>query len=110
MLATSGDHDLAIDTAGCDPYCGYGRDGDEHWTPDLVRGWWVGLADQADRIDRARRTPEVMADPAKDALVAQARLEWLRHLRTDSTRDLRRYMFRLEHGRLPTPADVLPDL
>jgi hypothetical protein len=29
-----------LDAACQDPFHGYGADGDEHWTPDLVMEWW----------------------------------------------------------------------
>ena len=97
--------------AESDPFSGYGRDGDDQWTPELVRGWWAGLPHEADRIERARHAPEVMGDAAMDAVVAEARREWLRYLRsTEIKTDLRRYIFRLEQGRYPAPTDQLPDL
>src|SRR5262245_40093965 len=33
---------LALMTgASSDPFSGYGWDGNEHWTPELVRAWWT---------------------------------------------------------------------
>jgi hypothetical protein len=34
--------DAVIEAARQDPFGGYGRDGSDHWTPDLVAAWWEG--------------------------------------------------------------------
>ena len=52
-----------------------------------------------------------MGDAAMDAVVAEARREWLQYLRSSELKtDLRRYIFRLETGRYPALTDELPDL
>jgi hypothetical protein len=79
--------DAVIEAAWQDPFRGYGRDGSDHWTPDLVAAWWEGrharrpLTEQAVTIlkeyapDRADEYWEYAMKGAEDDVVQYA--EWL---------------------------------
>ncbi|MFI5527248.1 ferredoxin [Kitasatospora sp. NPDC051853] len=98
-----------------EPWGGYNCDGDQRWTPDLVREWWRDrgrvleyLRDQSreweriDTMDPRQHTVEGVRDFA--AYITGG---------TDSgslETDLRTYLYWLEERRSPTPDDLLPDL
>jgi hypothetical protein len=93
--------------AGCrsDPLLGFGADGDDHWTPELVRAWWRDLPSRASRIEEIRREWD------DDEQIGPVAAEWAGYLSgPELVLDLRRYLFRLQEGRDPLPADTLPHL
>lgn len=97
---------LAAET---DPFLGYGRDGDEHWTPQLIADWWSELPARQEQVDRVLSSPLVMGNVPHDLLVEQARSEWVRYWASPSLlEDLRRYAFHQDQGRWPHPHEALP--
>ena len=98
-------HSLMI---GCssDPFCGFGWDGDQHWTPALVRHWW------SERENRAQDAVAAAQDVASfDHYPENIGPAYLAYLNGDDiVRDLRRYVFFLIEGRYPTDDDGLPQL
>jgi hypothetical protein len=71
---------------------GYGTDGNDHWTPALVRAWWA-------KRDAHRQAWHVANIPDVDEMFM-----------SELPRYLRRYVFFLEHRRVPNAADELPNL
>jgi hypothetical protein len=71
---------------------GYGTDGNEHWTPALVRQWWAERA-------TVREAWRVAGIADVDTMFAD-----------ELPRYLRGYLFLLESGRVPNAADELPEL
>ncbi|MBF6422722.1 hypothetical protein IU436_29340 [Nocardia farcinica] len=41
--------------AWADPYGAYAYDGDDHWTPELIRDWWADRAKLAEWLETAER-------------------------------------------------------
>lgn len=88
-----------------EPLGGYAWDGDEHWTPGLVRAWWrerdgvrewilAELADRKDSYNDEATLREYLADLDGGAL----------------ERYLRGYLFWLTEGREPVLGEELPVL
>jgi len=98
-----------VTAAGQDPCCGYGCDGDAHWTPEAVRAWWrdrdeVRLSVNATLAELQAENREEYEEAALGALA------YLAYLDDGLEEDLRRYLFRLEEGRYPLDGDALPHL
>ncbi|MGH3954606.1 MAG: hypothetical protein ACRDTI_11280 [Mycobacterium sp.] len=70
-----------------DPYEGFAWDGNEHWTPALVREWWADRHERADLIGEPVHYPEA-----------------------EMAYDLRRYLYFLDAGRSPEAGVLLPEL
>lgn len=86
-----------IGAARCDPFSGYGADGDQQWTLRLIREWWSGLGGRTSQF-------------AKLALMNKNIDPWL-SLSTAQAEDyLRRYAFFVDNQRAPVLTDPLPDL
>jgi hypothetical protein len=125
------DETLALMTgASSDPFLGYACDGDQHWTPETVRGWWQTIHLQQPEVDRLvavvqGERPE-LATPFDDLVFRclpvggndaeeRARMrrivaEYVRYRDTEMPADLRRYIFFLENGRTADDGDELPQL
>ncbi len=95
-----------VEAADQDPFLGYGCDGDVYWTPEAVREWWRDrgritqyLSDQDwAEIDRA------------DQGIAAAVRSFESYLAGGLADDLRIYLYWLEEGNSPLPAERLPEL
>lgn len=97
--------------ADSDPFRGYGFDGDQHWTTELVRYWWRDRAERVPAVAAAAAAPGVMAHDELNARVARVFATWLDYLEgPEIMQDLRRYLYRLEVGRYPTQGQTLPEL
>lgn len=119
---------LALMTgASSDPFSGYAWDGNEHWTPDLVRAWWNDRREQEPQIDRiveavAEPHPALRSDfvdlhlnglPAGYFEEERARMHgfvsnYLEYRLGGMQRDLQRYVFFLERGRYSGADEALP--
>ncbi|MET8751604.1 ferredoxin [Streptomyces sp. NPDC004667] len=98
-----------ICAADCEPFQGYGGDGDLRWTPELVRDWW-----------RERgRVREWAAAQGWGAGAESARAlggndagarAYVAHIDGDLEGYLRGYLFRLQEGRAARPGETLPGL
>lgn len=100
---------LLVDAAACEPFGGYACDGDNRWTPAMVREWWR---------DRGRIT-EYLAqhfyqwDEHPDATSQGTRSgieDFQSYLAGELASDLRVYLYWLEERRSPEPGDRLPEL
>ncbi|WP_329120125.1 ferredoxin [Streptomyces sp. NBC_01465] len=95
-----------VEAADCDPFLGYGCDGDARWTPGTVRAWWG---------DRSRITQYLSGhdwddiDWAEQGLAAAVR-DFASYLAGQLAADLRIYLYWLEERRSPMPGDRLPEL
>ncbi|MFJ6137058.1 ferredoxin [Kitasatospora sp. NPDC092286] len=93
-----------VEAADCDPFLGYGCDGDAHWTPEAVREWWR---------DRGRITQYLSGhdwasiDWAEQGVEAAVR-DYETYMAGGLATDLRIYLYRLEEGRSPALEDPLP--
>lgn len=70
-----------------DPYDGFAWDGNDHWTPALVRQWWVARNERVDLIGEPVDYPEA-----------------------EMAYDLRRYLYFLDAGHYPAAGILLPEL
>lgn len=86
-----------ISAALCEYFCGYGADGNDHWTISLIREWW------RNRHDLLARAGEVSGSP-------EGILLWQRVLSGEGEDYLRAYAFLVEEGRVPKSTDALPEL
>ena len=82
----------------CDPFSGYGADGDDHWNVRLIREWWEGMENRLAQIGQLAS----MNDKSTD--------QWVSFSNSLAERYLRKYAFFVENRRLPKLADHLPDL
>lgn len=84
-------------------------DGDQHWTPALVRQWRAELPARSAAIERVAATIDAWGPDRGD--IRSIRQEWIAYLHSSELdHDLRRYLFRLEQGRNPQQSDSLPQL
>ncbi|MCX7407556.1 MAG: hypothetical protein NTZ32_05670 [Planctomycetales bacterium] len=86
-----------IGAARCDPFLGYGADGDQHWNLRLIREWWRGLEGR-------------MAQSGELAVTNPNTEQRVSFSTSQAEIYLRRYAFFVDNRRLPTPTDHLPDL
>jgi len=86
-----------ISAAICECFVGYGADGDDHWTPALIREWWRSRLDLLARSPQARGLPE-----------SKRRWGWI--LSGVGEAYLRSYAFFVDTQRLPTETDALPEI
>jgi hypothetical protein len=116
--------------ARSDPFAGYADDGDEHWTPTLIRAWWSEQESRRPLVDALVREvagprPELPNEHA-DLLFRclpiggysdDARAEmrsivsaYLTYLNGAMADDLRSYIAYLDTGAWPRSGDTLPQL
>jgi hypothetical protein len=76
-----------LDAACQDPFHGYGGDGDEHWTPELVIGWW----DQRERVTEWLESKDAPELRASDGDIARALNDFRSYLQGPLHDDLHRY-------------------
>ena len=92
-----------------DPCAGWARDGDEHWTPALVRAWWRERSRLREWIDAKHRSWSVAEQPdAREA--AHGLSEYRAYLDGALAGELRVYIYFLDHGTGPVAGDRLPEL
>ena len=76
-----------LDAAYQDPFEGYGCDGDDHWTPELVQEWWDGR----EQIDERLAKGSFPTDECHAEALLEARDEYRRYIAEGLYDDLRRY-------------------
>src|SRR5262249_50522379 len=86
-----------VSAARAECYCGYGADGDDHWTLALIRAWWRNRHDLLTVLASLRGAP------------ASIRL-WKQWLLGEAEGYLRVYAFFVEERRIPSDADHLPTI
>ncbi|MFG1665975.1 ferredoxin [Streptomyces sp. Y7] len=95
-----------VEAADCDPFLGYGCDGDSRWTPGAVREWWSDRR----RITHYLSTQDWEAIDWPQQRVAHAVRDYESYLAGRLATDLRIYLHWLEEGRSPAAGERLPDL
>lgn len=125
-------HELTalLEGARSDPFSGYGDDGDDHWTPQLVRDWWTDRESRRPLVealvrDVAGPRPELPDEHSdllfrclpiggytEDERVAMRSIvaDYLDYLNAGMARDLQRYIAFLETGSAPESDARLPQL
>jgi hypothetical protein len=93
-----------LSAAWCDPFSGYGWDGDAQWTPEDVRQWWVERDQVSEWIDR-RLGSDHFIDGEATSLA-----EFRNYFDASLEGDLRVYLFWLEQRQSPLESDALPRL
>ena len=86
-----------LSAAICECFVGYGADGDDHWTLELIREWWRSRLDLLALSLQARGLP-------------QSKRRWERILSGEGEAYLRSYAFFVDTRRLPTETDALPEI
>jgi hypothetical protein len=86
-----------ISAALCECFCGYGADGNDHWTFSLIRDWWKSHHDLLARAGEISGSPESI-------------LLWQRLLSGEGEEYLRAYAFFVEEGRIPSSTEALPEV
>jgi hypothetical protein len=119
-----------LDAAKSDPFSGYADDGDQHWTPDLVRAWWSERESRRPLVEALVRDltgprPELPTEYAdlhfrclpiggysdEERLAMRAIVAaYLSYMKGGLADDLRRYIAYLETGNMPAARDPLPPL
>lgn len=92
-----------------DPMAGYQCDGDERWTPELVRQWWSErgrVREWARALDR-KWSVSTRADEREAAAGAR---DYVAHIDLGLADHLRGYLFRLGEGRPARQGEALPGL
>jgi hypothetical protein len=98
-----------LSAAWCDPFCGYGWDGDAHWTLQAVREWWAGRGEVSEWIDLQLRNNRLVSSAYDYEQAALASLRQFRACFDNSLEtDLRQYLFWLEEHRSATDGEPLP--
>ncbi|QFG24622.1 ferredoxin [Actinomadura sp. WMMB 499] len=88
-------------------FAGYGRDGDEHWTPAAVREWWRNRGRIREYLADHQHVWE--EDDAKSGQgTAAAARNYAAYIDGELAAHLRVYLFFLEERRSPAPGDRLP--
>ncbi|MCX5124808.1 ferredoxin [Streptomyces sp. NBC_00193] len=95
--------------AGAEVTGGYACDGDERWTPDLVREWWAGRGRVEEDLSAALAEFRKHSDEQNLDAALGVR-DYRTYLAGALADDLRAYLFRLEEGRYPEAGERLPQL
>jgi hypothetical protein len=77
--------------ASSDPFDGFGWDGDQHWTPELVRDWWARRDERPHMVSSLvteLTSPRLAASSLWISLVASYR----DYIGSGLEEDLRRYL------------------
>ncbi|MCM1968950.1 MULTISPECIES: ferredoxin [unclassified Streptomyces] len=93
----------------CDPLGAYGGNGDAHWTPELVRGWWRERGRVREWAAALERSWSVSDGPYEREAAGGARA-YVAHIDGDLAGYLRGYLFWLEEHRPARPGEALPVL
>lgn len=119
-----------LEGARSDPFSGYADDGDDHWTPSLVRAWWADRDSRQPMVDALVRDltgprPELPTDyaellfrclpiggydPDERAEMSRIVAAYIEYVGSGLATDLQRYVAYLETGTTPGPNEPLPPL
>ena len=88
-----------------DPFHGYGRDGDAHWSYPTIQTWWSDVRPEIEQEVARERKSRLYRGATEDGLT-----RWLDYIRHSLHEYLRAYAFYLEEGRVPVEDDELPTL
>jgi hypothetical protein len=105
----AGEVHLVLTAAWNDPFGAYAADGDEHWTLELVRGWWADRGRLVAWIEGVQRrwSSSGRADERDNAVGLR---DFARYLDHGLDADLRDYGFWLDNRRPPRAHETLPRL
>lgn len=87
----------------------YARDGDDHWTPELIRAWWRDRARVREWAVALDRKWSVSSSEDQREAAGEARA-YVAHIEGDLGDRLRGYLFRQEEGRPARTGEALPVL
>ncbi|MCX5196845.1 ferredoxin [Streptomyces sp. NBC_00249] len=99
-----------IHAAECDPFGGYGGDGDLHWSPELVREWWSGRGRVREWAVGAGRGPWARSGRPEERDAAAGARAYAAYVDSGLGEYLRGYLFRLLEGRPALAGERLPEL
>jgi len=92
-----------------DPFDGYACNGNDYWTPELIRDWWSRKADLVNWIGQQLKNPEFQT---REDFVEQNQFRALQDFQNFVEAGLhdylRAYVFFLEQGRTPREDEPLP--
>jgi hypothetical protein len=98
-----------VQAAWCDPLSGYGADGNEHWSYELVKSWWAMERHEVERTITREYEEQIAPHAMRDYNYLAGLTHWLDYLNGEIDRYLRSYAFFLDNRRGPTEVDALPD-
>ncbi|WP_228121223.1 hypothetical protein [Streptomyces fagopyri] len=101
--------DRLLFAAWTDPLSGYGWDGDQHWTADLVRSWWHERSRLREWATSLHTAWSANSDEIYQELSAGLN-DLLAYLDGELETDLRVYLYWLHERRSPDLNEVLPRL
>jgi hypothetical protein len=92
-----------------DPYRGWAGDGDQHWTPALVREWWRDRGRVREWIEKDLLLWSGSASEYERE-AATGLVEYAAYLDGELETHLRGYLFWLIEQRIPPPGENLPKI
>lgn len=99
-----------LDGAEQDPWAGWARDGDQHWTVEAVRDWWRDRARLKEWIDRKIRERSAVDANEQAHEVLTGLRDYAAYVDGNLELDLRRYCYWLDEHRAPATDAPLPTL
>lgn len=99
-----------ICAADCEPFGGYGGDGDLHWTPELVRDWWRDRGRVREWAMGVGWGPWVTSERELFRDTAAGARGYVTHIDHGLGDYLRGYLFWLQERRPAAPGESLPRL
>lgn len=102
--------ELASVTAAAthDPFAGYGADGNERWTAELVREWWEQRSRLVEELTEALERHA--ATDQHDDSFCRAVASFVAFLQGEAQMYTQRYLFWIDNRRRPGAGDLLPRL
>jgi hypothetical protein len=98
-----------ISAAWCDPFSGYGWDGDAYWTTEAIRDWWADRGEISEWVDRQLRDRTLTSSAYSQDRATTASLRQFRsYFSTSLDSDLREYLFFVEEHRSASDGELLP--
>jgi hypothetical protein len=105
----TGELQAVLEAASHDPFDGYAMDGDDHWTPGVVRQWWAERHKLDSWIDAQLQNPAQWWE-GQHRLVVNGLRRFHVYLGSQLSDDLRVYMYWLEERHAPPEGARLPTL
>jgi hypothetical protein len=96
-----------IKAADAEAFCGYGADGDSHWSYEKVKEWWARKHELEAEVERLYQQELALGEKLHYERYTGL-LRWKDYVAAGLHLYLRVYSFFLEERRIPTAADTLP--
>lgn len=96
-----------VEAANCDPFDGYGINGDLHWSYETIKGWWSGPHREIEQ--EVRQLYKIYLTQG-DHVQGAGLQRWVDYFQEGLYQYLQAYAFFLDTGRLPLANERLPDL